>query len=255
MIEYINNIIPRLKQFSHDLDKMEVFIDVPWVMIDECLNQQKYIFKRNGDFIMSLNGQVNIGKWKYLSKAKSLLIDRIDDKILLNQNFIDPGVMILKKDGTQNEHFVLANEMTIPNLDVTGYLKKIYYEKYNIKVKKINTGEFLEIHYYNSYILNRHAYKVLNNKVSIDGKTVSDGILELFNSDVRYVIKNSKIKEELIKDTFKTKKGVIVIEHKKKYKPSVDDLVFMNNQPAPDGKYRLSFLKSITVANGRIVKK
>jgi hypothetical protein len=174
MIEYINNIIPRLKQFSQDLDKMEVFTDVPWVMIDENLNQQKYIFKRNGDFIMSLNGQVTIGRWEYLSKAKSLLIDRIQDKILLNQNFIDPAVMVLKKDGTQNEHFVLANEMIIPNLDIKGYLKKIYYEKYNIKVKKIITGEFLEIYYNNSYALNHHDNKVLKNKVSIDGINVSD---------------------------------------------------------------------------------
>ncbi|HUH73535.1 MAG TPA: hypothetical protein VLZ75_03915 [Chitinophagales bacterium] len=254
MIEYINNIIPRLKQFSQDLDKMEVFMDVPWVMIDENLNQQKYIFKRNGDFIMSLNGQVTIGRWEYLSKAKSLLIDRIQDKILLNQNFIDPAVMILKKDGIQNENFILANEMIIPNLNVNEYLKKLYYEKYNIKVKKIITGEFLEIYYNNSYALNHHDNKVLKNKVSIDGTTVSDGILELYNSDVRYIIKNSIITGELIKESFKTNKGEIVIEHRRYEKPDKGDVVFMNNQPAPDGKYRLSFLKSITVVNSQIVK-
>ena len=68
MNHYINNILPRLKEFSESLDRKEVFIDHPWVIVDDNLNQEKYIFKRNGDLIMSLNGQVTIGKWEYLSK-------------------------------------------------------------------------------------------------------------------------------------------------------------------------------------------
>ena len=88
MKNYLSNILPRIKQFSQDLDKKEGFVDVPWVIIDELQNQQKYIFKRNGELLMSLNGQVTVGKWEYLSAARSLLIDRNVDKILLNQNFI-----------------------------------------------------------------------------------------------------------------------------------------------------------------------
>jgi hypothetical protein len=67
MKQYLNNLLPRIKQFSESLDKKESFIDTPWVIVDEDLNQQKYIFKRNGELIMSLNGQVSIGKWEYLS--------------------------------------------------------------------------------------------------------------------------------------------------------------------------------------------
>lgn len=65
------------------------------------LNQVKYIFIRNGDFIMSLNGEVTIGSWECLSKTKSLLINIIKDKILLNRNFIDLVVMVFKKDSIQ----------------------------------------------------------------------------------------------------------------------------------------------------------
>src|SRR5690625_2626021 len=96
---YLSNLLPRLKQFSQSLDQIELIVDQPWVFIDNNLNQQKYIFKRNGELIMSYNGSVTVGQWEYISSARSLLIDRKTDKILLNQNFINNAVMILKRDG------------------------------------------------------------------------------------------------------------------------------------------------------------
>ena len=100
---------------------MEIFVEKPWVIIDENQNIQKYIFKRNGELIMSLNGQVTVGRWEYLSSAKSLLIDRVQDKMLLNQNFIDPAVMILKKDNLYDDSLILANEILLPDLNVMNY--------------------------------------------------------------------------------------------------------------------------------------
>ena len=63
---YLNNLLSRLKQYSENLDRKEIFIEIPWVIVDDNQNQQKYIFKRNGDLI----------KWEYLSAARSLLIDQ-----------------------------------------------------------------------------------------------------------------------------------------------------------------------------------
>ena len=123
---YLSNLLPRLQEYSLSLDKKEVFVEKPWVIVDENLNQQKYIFRRDGELIMSLNGTVKIGSWEYIAAAKSLLINRIQDKILLNQFFIDPAVMVLKKDGFKDENLIMANEILIPDLDVTTYLKKIY---------------------------------------------------------------------------------------------------------------------------------
>ena len=129
MKQYVLNLIPRLKEFSASLDKNELFVEMPWVLVDDELNQQKYIFKRDGELIMSLNGQVTIGKWEYLSAAKSLLIDRVQDKILLNQSYIDPGVMVLKKDGLTDGYIFLANELVISDLNVAHYLRNLYYAK------------------------------------------------------------------------------------------------------------------------------
>ena len=93
---YLNHLVKGLKKFSKSLDKKLILLDKPWALIDSDLEIQKLIFKKNKELIMSKDGQVVIGSWDYLTEAKSLLIDRGMDKILLNEEFIDEGVMILK---------------------------------------------------------------------------------------------------------------------------------------------------------------
>lgn len=245
MKKYISSLIPRLREFSASLDRKEFFIDVPWVIIDENLDQQKYIFRRDGTLIMSLNGQVTTGRWEYLSAAKCLLIDRIKDKILLNQNFIDPALMILRKDGTKDENLILANEVLIPDLDVEQYIRKLFYSKNRIFVKKLRNGELLEI----------HDYKVVfNNKVTIEGNDVPDGTYLVENSVQILVIVDSKISKILTKVSHKTNKGDIVIEQEIDKGYRIGDLVYQNDNPAADGKYRLNLLLYVTVENGRIIK-
>lgn len=246
MQHYINNLITRLRQFSDTLDKKEIFIEIPWVIIDENQNQQKYIFKRNGDLVMSINGQATIGKWEYLSAAKSILIDRNLDKILLNQNFISKAVMVLNKDGFKDDHFILANEILLPDLNVIDYLKNLFYLKNNITTLKLKTGEFLELGNYEGWIF--------RNKVTIDGELVPDGFVELSESFRKLQIKNSQIIRVLIKVKHKTNKGEIFIEESNDSSYSLGDFVFQNNGPAPDGKYKLGFLRSIEIKNGRIIK-
>lgn len=247
MKHYLSNLLPRIKQFSLDLDKKEVFVDVPWVIIDEQQNQQKYIFKRNGELLMSLNGQVTIGRWEYLSAAKSILVDRNTDKILLNQYFIDTAVMVLKKDGINDENLILANEILLPNLDVVKHLKYLFYQKNNISVGLLKSGESLElINYYGT---------IHGNKVTIEGEPVPNGIVELAKSGRKLVIEDSRIIKVLVKHSYDTNFGRILIEQVENSSPSVGDFVYTNeNTHAPDGRYKLGFMRHITVANGRIIK-
>ena len=197
---------------------------------------------------MSLNGQVTIGKWEYLSAAKSLMIDRVSDKILLNQNFIDPAVMILNKDGSKNENLILANEILLPDLDVPRYLKKIYYQKNNIGVLgKLMSGEIIEF-------INSTSGYINNTEVTIEGEPVSDRKAVLAKSGRILEIKNSQVVRILERQSYNTDQGVIIIEKTENSSPRKGDLVFTEkNIRVPDGKYKLGFMKSITVANGRIV--
>jgi len=248
---YLENLIPRLKEFSLSLDKQEVFIDKPWVIIDEKNNKQTYIFQRNGNLIMSLNGQVTVGKWEYISAARSLLIDRIQDKILLNQNFIDPAIMVLKMDGLKDENFILANVDLIPDLDIVNYLKELYYSKNNIKTKKLKSGGVLELKEYldETSVINKYI-----TEVKIEGEPVNDGKFEIEEFGRKYLIKDSFLIKTLVDYKYPTKMGDLVIEHGENLRPKKGDLVFQNNVKAPDGKYHIDFLENIIVENGVIIK-
>jgi hypothetical protein len=243
---FISNLIPRLRQFSENLDRKEFFLDIPWVIVDENLNQQKYIFKRNGELVMSLNGQVTIGKWEYFSTAKSLLIDRIQDKILLNQSFISPAVMILKKDGLIEDNVILVNQILLPDLNIDDYLKRLYYQKNNIIFKQLNTVELLELEQYEGPIIGK--------EVTIEGDPIPDGFVQLAGSQNKYLIKDSKIAKVLVDRSYNSDKGEIVIETEEYLNPSKGDFVFQNGNVAPDGKYKLGFMWYIVIENGKIVK-
>ncbi|MBP9923485.1 MAG: hypothetical protein KBF92_06620 [Bacteroidia bacterium] len=246
MKNYLSNILLRLNQFSIDLDKKESFVEITWVTIDEKQNLQKFIFKRNGELILSINGEVTVGKWEYLSTAKCLLIDRIKDKILLNQIFIDTRVMVLKIDGANEDNLLLANEILLPDLNVVGYLKNLFYKKNNIAVGLLKTGESLEIINYEGFFN--------GNNVTINGELVPDGIFEFENAKKKLLIKNSKISRVNVYANFKTKSENIIIEVEENTPPSKGDFVYTSeNILAPDGKYRLNLFNQITVKNGRII--
>jgi hypothetical protein len=242
---YLNNLLTRLRQFSATLDRKEIFIESPWVIIDENQNQKKYIFKRNGDLIISINGEVIDGKWEYLSAAKSLCINTGNKKLLLNQDFIDPTVMVLKKDGLKGENLILANENLLPDLDVVKYLKKLFYQKNSVATAKLNDGKILELHYYDGYIN--------NNIVTIETEPIEDCSVETLDLKTRYVITSGKISKVFVKRDYETKQGKITIEVQQHSDPKKGDLVLMNNTLAPDGKYKIGFFNTITVANGRII--
>lgn len=123
MIDYLNNLITRLKQKSSSIDKIEAFIEKPWILINETGNYEKYLFRRNNDLIISRNGSVIKAKWEYLSFDKSILIDFDSYSILLSQGLIINGVMILIMEGT-NKFFPFINPEIVPDLDLIKYLQE-----------------------------------------------------------------------------------------------------------------------------------
>ena len=125
MKEYLKNIIPRIKQYSKGLDKIEVFVDKaePWFFVDESGLHHQYIFLRDNRLLMTSNGTTKTGKWELLP-TNQLLIDRKSDQIILDHLFVDKALLILKLTGANEQPFILINADVIPDLDVLGYLKK-----------------------------------------------------------------------------------------------------------------------------------
>ena len=120
----IKNLIQRLIQYSKQLDKVENFVDKSWLYLDSNGDNHEYIFMRDHRLIMSVNGTAVIGKWELLPNEK-LLIDRVSDKIMLKNQFIDDALMILQKSDSDDEPFVLVDEQIIKDHDVLKYLKNI----------------------------------------------------------------------------------------------------------------------------------
>jgi hypothetical protein len=250
MKAYLQDIINRLSQFSEMLDNTTLFIDKPWVLIDAESNYHKYIFKKDGQLVMSLNGQVQLGKWEYLTGAKSLLIDRIKDKVLLNQSFFDSAVMLLRIDGTNNDLFILANETIIPDLDVKKYLQSVTYRKFNVITGRLENGKTLEI-----YRGSSEAPLQIGMKATIDGEQPDDGKYKSQSTGRYYEIRNGKLFRITHPVKYQTVDGVsIVIEQIYEYSISQGDLAYIDNQPAKTGKYKLGTLKSLTIVNGVITK-
>lgn len=248
---YLQDIVNRLSQFSEKLDNTTLFIDKPWVLIDSNSDYHKYIFKRNGELVMSLNGQVQIGKWEYLSAAKSILIDRIKDKVLLNQSFFDSAVMVLKIDGSNNQLFVLANETIIPDLDVKKYLQTLTYKKFNVITGRLANGRTLEV-----YRSSSNSEPQIGMKATIDGDEPQDGKYKSQNTGRYYEIRNGKIFRITQPFNYQTTDGqTLTIEQAYSSSISVGDLIYLDNERAKTGKYKLGLFNVIIVVNGVISKK
>ena len=87
MIDYIKAILPNIQAFSSSLNKKAIFLNHPWVIVNEEGEKEKLIFQRNGNLLISKVGDVKTGKWEYLSHLNSLLIVRgIDRKLCTPSN-------------------------------------------------------------------------------------------------------------------------------------------------------------------------
>ena len=255
MKEYIKSIVPRLKRFSESLDKKSILVDQPWVIIDDKGNFEKLIFKKNQELIMSKNSEVTVGKWEYLPSAKSLLIDRIRDKVLLNQVFIDKGILVLKHDGFSDNYFLLANENIIPDLNIESYLKQIFYQKYNIGIiESSNNQSFEVIRDYSSEEIGLIGQSVLLNTNEID-----DCSFQSKESKINYYIKDGKIKKTSTVFERKAQDGTKLLIEKFFYEEihsyfGKGDIVrLQSGQFANDGTYKIGLFKKIKVKDGVIV--
>jgi hypothetical protein len=139
MWQYILNIIPRIQQFSAQLSHLEVFVDKPWILMDEDQNNHEYVFLRDNRLIMSLNGNCVTGSWQLLPTGK-LLINRVTDEIMLQHTFIDEGILVLKKSGSNEHPFMLINEEIISDKDPVGYLRKVEANRLNYDLYKTSDG-------------------------------------------------------------------------------------------------------------------
>lgn len=229
MKQYLQQLLPRLHEFSQRLDHTENFVEKPWVLIDEDGNRHVYVFQRDKSLVMSVNGHVTIGSWQYIQAAQSLLIEKGKEKILLNNAFIEKEVMILRMDGSPDNILVLMNESVIPDLDALRYIKELVIRTNFLKELKINGKTY--------YFADAGNEGIGNNTVFMDeslNKTADSFTLNY--SEKVVIIQDGAVRERYFIRHINTVKGAVTI-HSKSNHLLVGDAVFLNGQPAPDGVY------------------
>ena len=237
----------QLRNRGLSLSKKSILINKPWALVDEEMEVQKLIFKKDGNLILSKNGKVEEGKWEYYPEAKSILIDRVTDKILCNEIYINEDIMILKVDGTDQRFFVLANENTIPDLDVMAYLREIVFTELDIYIRQlVGVGE-VEIY--------GGLYE--GNKVSKEFELLHDGVYEVGNYGMDQCI---SVVGGVIASVYYLKKyvspqGVKITVHQCTSEgPQINDKILVERQVPEDGWIALTPKMACTFSNGKIIK-
>ena len=130
MKTYIADIIPKIKQFSRELNDLTLLEDQHWVIIDEATKtKQVFIFRKNSELLIATNGRVKKGKWEYLDND-SLLIQKEGAFFLLKHGFLDSDVLSLRLD-SQNEFVFFVNESKYgDDLDQIGKISEFLRSKY-----------------------------------------------------------------------------------------------------------------------------
>ena len=129
MTEYLNVILPAIRQWSEDLREEEFWLDRGWMEIrdqDDFHEAVLHFFNEKGEYLQSVDGNVSKGKWRYLESSNKLMLERGGGNSSKNELFdlayLDSYFFILRKHGDQArkgnaKYFVMAYEPVAVNLE------------------------------------------------------------------------------------------------------------------------------------------
>ena len=140
MENYIKNIIPNIKQYGMMLSQKEYFINKTWLLINDSSDLVQYTFKKNSELILSVNGDVQKGKWELLSSTK-ILLESPSGGVQLENLFFNKDIIVLLKPSLIEELFVLINEEVLKDKNPFEYLKSLE----NSNKEEDETSEYLMI--------------------------------------------------------------------------------------------------------------
>lgn len=162
MRTYLSDIIPRIQRYSKKLDNLILLTNQHWVILDDIDKSKKvFIFRNNGELLISINGRVNKGKWEFLGN-NTLLIDQNNNSYLYKHGFFDESILALKMDGV-NEYLFIVNETKFDGElnsleNITTFLEEKYLK--SEKFGNLYTEEISEIEDVSKKIIN-YKYKII----------------------------------------------------------------------------------------------
>lgn len=181
-----------------------------------------------------------MGSWEYLAEAKSLLINRIEDRLLLNEQFIDENVLIFKRDGTGGDFYAFANELTIPDYNIPKYLNTLKCKQLSIKEIRLLSGNVIQVYQARSNddwrdFIGRRVGQIdpgFNNLELLDGNYMSaDKAITIYiiNNEIS-VIRKNRIRYLNSGSTFEIEDGVEIWDDRS-FKRNLNKRITINGIP------------------------
>lgn len=125
MDDYLDLILPEVRPWSEDLYEKEYYIDTRWLEIrdsDSFHEDVLHIFRKDGELLISIDGNISKGRWKILSSSNSIILDVGNKNELYDLSFLNNDFFILSKHGDQRRknqrvYFVMARENFVHGLE------------------------------------------------------------------------------------------------------------------------------------------
>jgi hypothetical protein len=122
MIDYIRNILPRLRLASQKVDKREQLVDKTWVWVGFGDVFTTIHFLRDQRLLVTKLGDVNEGRWELISNDL-IHISGEGFNRMLNHGIIFQGLLLLQIQGIPDHIEVFYDHREIPDGDVINYIE------------------------------------------------------------------------------------------------------------------------------------
>jgi len=132
--ESLNEILKLVRPLSEDLREDQFYLDRPWMEFrdDEDFHDAiLHFFNEGGEYLVSTNGDVDEGSWRYLESSNKLMISMGGITELYDLAFMDPEFFILSKHGDNEklgrpEYFVMLYEPVGRRLEWRDAMIKLF---------------------------------------------------------------------------------------------------------------------------------
>lgn len=132
--EYLDTVIPTVRPWGEDLYEEENYTDIPWLELrdDDSFHETVlHFFNDSGEYLVSTNGNVDGGSWRFLEKSNKLLLEMGGQAELYELAFLNRNFFILAKHGDQRrlgapKYFVMINERYGRNLEWREAMELLY---------------------------------------------------------------------------------------------------------------------------------
>jgi hypothetical protein len=222
----------------------------------------KLVFKQDGKLMISRQGTVSEGHYEPLLVANSIVITINGASRLYNHIYTDEGLIFLQLDDGGSKPLVMINNNLLNGRSPGEYLNDTYVAPQKADVSHQRAKELrneLGLTYWTSIwqgskLLTIYLSQTSNRNYAYCKSTILNKgkyILENNPTSILIIKELGEVEEFYTIQRYKQKDGSELVVHSNPKDGIVNGCkAFVNDSPALDGRYRLTWLKSVNVKNG-----